>query len=92
MLRNRHPILTTLLLAVSLSLLSACSATGKRVQCQPVPAQWTKVPPKPTAEGLEVGKTTNRDIAGKLYALDQWGEQMAGRLENIERHQAPCRR
>lgn len=82
--------MTILALAVSLSLLSACSTTSN-LRCQPVPEDWTNVPPKPTGKDLQVGKSTNRDIARKMYALDQWGEQMAGQLEDIERHQAPCR-
>lgn len=62
------------------------------MSCQPVPESWTQVPPKPTAKNIVPGESSNRDIAGKIYALDQWGEQMAGQLEDIERHQAPCRR
>lgn len=89
---KRRPILMILPLAVSLSLFAGCSATGKRqVQCQPVPAAWTEVPAKPSAKGLVAGETLNRELAGKIYAIDQWGEQMAGQLGDIERHQAPCR-
>jgi len=73
--------------------LGACSATGKRQGggCLPVPESWTQVPAKPTAENIAPGESSNRDVAGKIYALDQWGEKMAGQLEDIERHQAPCR-